>query len=418
MRPISIPESAADQRKQFARAYAVLETGITERGFPGASFGVISKGRLLAVDGIGHFTYGSESNCGRAIESVEPLHRPVTPFTVYDVASLTKVLATTAMAMLLHDRGILDLDEPVGDILPGFVAGMDPGSGKNKVTLKMLLAHSSGLPGYARLFEAHPTPQQMLRACLRMPLEALPGARAEYSDIGFILLGAAIEVLSGQKLASLCMREIFEPLGMTQTRFCPPVNLRDAIPPTECDTTFRQRVVQGEVHDENCYALGGSAGHAGLFSSARDVLRYAECILGGGKTALERRSDTGPSDTEQGGLSANIAGTARLQLFGSQIFRPQTVELFATRQITPAGTSRALGWDTPTKPSSSGKFFSPGSVGHLGYTGTSVWIDRDRELAVVLLTNRTWPGRNRPAASWEAIRRIRPQFHDMVCGAL
>jgi CubicO group peptidase (beta-lactamase class C family) len=384
MLPIAIPESAAEQKKQFAVAYAVLESRIREHALPGAAFGVLSQGKTVALDGVGTFVYPED------IPGLVAGNRPVTPFAIYDLASITKVLATTAVAMLLYDRGVLDLEEPVGEILPGFVIGSEPGGGKSRVTLRMLLAHSSGLPGYARLFESHSTPPQMLRACLQLPLDALPGTRAEYSDIGFILLGTALEVLSGQKLATLCASEIFTPLGMTQTLFCPPVESRLAIPPTENDISFRYRVIQGDVHDENCFALGGATGHAGLFSGARDVLRFAECILGGGKI--------------------NAGET--------QLFQRKTVELFATRQDSPAGTSRALGWDTPTVPSSSGSFFGGSSIGHLGFTGTSLWIDRDREVAVVLLTNRTWPYRNRAMEAAPTFRRIRSLFHDAVMEAI
>jgi CubicO group peptidase (beta-lactamase class C family) len=364
---IAVPESASAGRERFAAARAVIEQSIARRAFPGASWGVWSDGEVVALDAAGRFTYGDTS-------------LPVTPATVFDLASLTKVIATTAAAMLLSDRGVLHLDARLGDILPGFVIGMEPGSGKECVTLRMLLAHSSGLPGYGQLFGQHATPEGMLRACLRLNLEAAPGTRAEYSDLGFILLGKAIEVLSGDLPGRFCAREIFRPLGLESTRFCPPADWRPLIPPTEDDAVWRGRVIQGEVQDENCAALGGVAGHAGLFSNALDVLRFAGCILNDGVTGS-----------------------------GQQLFRPETVGLFATRQSEPPGTSRALGWDTPTEPSSSGQFFGPRSIGHLGYTGTSLWIDPDRNLAVALLTNRTWPDRLS-----KEIQTVRPAFHDAV----
>jgi serine-type D-Ala-D-Ala carboxypeptidase len=299
---------------------------------------------------------------------------------MFDLASVTKVMSTTAIAMLLYDRKILSLDMRVGDILPRFVIGAAPGSGKSYVTLRMLLAHSSGLPAYVRLFEQNHSPDAMLRAALHLPLDAPPNTRAEYSDIGFILLGKALEVLSRETLARLFDHEIAIPLGLQTARFWPPVDMRPQIPPTENDTAIRHRIIQGEVQDENCSALGGAAGHAGLFANALDVLRFADCILADGRTAS-----------------------------GKQLFQPETVKLFATRQTEPAGTTRALGWDTPSTPSSSGKFFSPKSIGHLGYAGTSLWIDPERRLAVVLLTNRTWPDRAN-----DAIRTVRPAFHDAV----
>jgi CubicO group peptidase (beta-lactamase class C family) len=213
-----------------------------------------------------------------------------------------------------------------------------------------------------------------------MPLEAPPGTRAEYSDIGFILLGKALEVLAGDLLARFCHREIFAPLEFTDTYFCPPAPIRSKIPPTGNDTVFRKRVIQGEVNDEHAYVLGGCGGQAGVFATALDVLRFANCILESGRTAN-----------------------------GQQLFQSATVRLFAARQTEPSGTSRALGWDTPTAPSSSGKYFSASSIGHLGYTGTSLWIDPERRLAIVLLTNRTWPDRSN-----KAIQQIRPLFHDAV----
>jgi CubicO group peptidase (beta-lactamase class C family) len=252
----------------------------------------------------------------------------------------------------------------------------------------MLLAHASGLPGYARLFAGAEDREALLDACLRLPLEALPGSRAEYSDPGFILLGRALEVIAGEGLEAFCSREVFTPLGMTSTCFRPPASWRSAVPPTEEDSTFRHRVIQGEVQDENCFVLGGASGHAGLFSNALDPLWFVQCLLG---------HDGDPGRTPQ----------------GQQLFTPEAIQLFTTRTALPPGSSRALGWDTPSAPSSSGKFFSRHSAGHLGYSGTSLWIDFDRRLAIVLLTNRTWPHRQS-----QAIRTVRPAFHDAVMQAL
>jgi CubicO group peptidase (beta-lactamase class C family) len=218
-----------------------------------------------------------------------------------------------------------------------------------------------------------------LRTCLQLPLEAEPGTRVEYSDPGFILLGKALEALIREPLATWARREIFHPLGMAATGFCPPPEARASIPPTEQDTALRHRRIQGEVQDENAWLLGGAAGHAGLFSNVPDLLRFAREIL---STAAD-------------------AGDARL-------LDAATVESFALRQ-PPAGSSRALGWDTPSENSSSGRDFSPHSIGHLGFTGCSLWIDLDARIAVTLLTNRTWPDRQSPL-----IRQARPAFHDAV----
>ena len=351
----------------FSTVRAVLQQAIAQRVFPGAAWGILQRGEILAIEGIGRFTYDDDAPAVQAE-------------TVFDLASVSKVVATTAAAMVLADRDLLHLDTRLGDILPGFVVGAEPGSGNIRVTLRMLLAHSSGLPGYVRLFRDDSTPEALLRDALHLPMEAAPGTRTEYSDIGYILLGKAIEVLSGETLDKFCAKTIFEPLGLRHTTFNPPAEWRSAIPPTERDTSFRKRVIQGEVQDENAWVLGGVAGHAGVFSNVADLLTLARCILENGRR---------PG--------------------GDPIFQAGTVKTFAT----PQSTGRALGWDVPTPPSSSGKYFGPHSIGHLGYAGTSIWIDPDQELAVVLLTNRTWPDRSN-----DAIRQVRPVFHDCVVEAL
>ncbi len=348
-------------------ARAVVERGIAERAFPGAAWGVLRGGEVVTLEAAGRFTYEEDAP-------------PVRPDTVFDLASVTKAVATTAAAMLLVDRGVLDLNARVGDILPGFVVGMEPGSHKERITFRMLLAHTSGLPAYEQLFRYCAGEESLLRAVLTLRLQASPGEQTVYSDPGFILLGKALEVLAGEMLGCLCMREIFAPLGMETTRFCPPPIARQMIPPTENDTWFRGRVIQGEVQDENACMMGGVSGHAGLFSNVRDLLRFAACILADGKSTD-----------------------------GRQIFQPETVAQFAARQ----GDGRALGWDVPAPGGSSGKYFSERSIGHLGYAGTSLWIDREQKLAVALLTNRTWPDRAN-----QAIRQIRPLFHDAVVEGL
>ncbi len=352
--------------ESFPAARDVLEQAIQDRVFPGAAFGVFAQGQVLTTEALGHFTY----------EAGAP---PVRPETIFDLASVSKVVATTATAMLLWERGRLDLHRPVGETLPEFVEAEALGSRKRSVTPTMLLAHSSGLPAYERLYERCSTRAELLDACLRMPLEAAPESRAVYSDIGFIVLGQLLERLAEEPLDAFCRREIFAPLGMTSTQYRPPPEIRSSIPPTGIDVGLRRGTVQGEVHDENCCRLGGIAGHAGLFSNVADVLRFASCILRG----------------------------------GAPVFQREAVSLFTARQSMPPHTSRALGWDTPSAPSSSGQFFSSHSVGHLGYTGTSLWIDREKQIAVALLTNRTYPDAHSESSS-EGIRRVRPRFHDAL----
>jgi CubicO group peptidase (beta-lactamase class C family) len=243
----------------------------------------------------------------------------------------------------------------------------------------MLLAHTSGLPAYEKLFLKFRTRAELLQAAFTTPLAADPATRAVYSDIGFIILGIALERLADESLDRFCQREIFAPLAMTSTTFNPPTEIRAQIPPTANDQNLRNRIIQGEVQDENASILGGVAPHAGLFSTAEDLAKFAHAMLNGGRPIL----------------------------------RPETVSLFTRREPAPPGTSRALGWDTPSTPSQSGKYFSANSFGHLGYTGTSLWIDPTRQLSITLLTNRTWPD-----GSSQAIKQVRPKFHDAVIEAL
>ncbi len=249
---------------RFAAAYRVLEDAVVNQAFPGCVFGVLAGGDVVLKDGLGRFTY-------------DPASPLVTADTVYDVASITKVVATTAAAMLLVQRGEIDLDSPLGELLPGFVAGRAATDPARRVTLKNLLAHNSGLPGYVELFREATTPVALIQACLELPLEAEPGVRAEYSDPGFILLGKALEVRMHEPLDSWVKREVFGPLGMDVTGFCPAPAQRKSIPPTEEDTWFRHRLIQGEVQDENAWVLGGVAGNAGIFSNIADLFEVCGC---------------------------------------------------------------------------------------------------------------------------------------------
>ncbi len=352
-----------DQNDRFGAAFHILEEAIAARSFPAASVAVTHQGNLVALRALGRFTY----------EATSP---PPTPETLFDLASVTKVVATTAMAMVLYQRGLLDLEIPVISIVGEF-AGEDPR--RDDITLRMLLAHSSGLPAYEKLFLRAKTRDELLAAAFTTPLAHNPGEHSAYSDIGFIVLLVALERLADETLDRFCQREVFGPLGMNRTTFNPAPDLHSSIPPTADDRTFRKRIIQGEVQDENASVMGGVAGHAGLFATSGDVALFAHALLRGG----------GP------------------------ILRPETLSVFTKRVSAPEGSSRALGWDTPSSPSQSGKYFSPNSYGHLGYTGTSLWIDPDRQLSITLLTNRTWPD-----CENKAIKQVRPLFHDKIAEAL
>jgi CubicO group peptidase (beta-lactamase class C family) len=347
----------------------LLLGGIADHAFPGAVFGVWHDGATVALEAVGRFTYALDSTAMDAA-------------TIFDLASLTKVVATTALSMRLWQRDALPLDQPVADLLPEF-AGGDPR--KKLVSLEMLLAHTSGLPAQRKLYElpavANATSPEArakaaIAACLAMPLEAEPGARADYSDIGFIVLGEALLQLTGaQNLQDACASEIFGLLPISETGYMPSASLLSRIAPTR-DWTWRHRVLQGEVQDENCAVLGGIAAHAGVFSTCGDLLRFGATLC----TAAD-------------------------------FFAQRTVDFFSTR----VSGSRALGWDTPSNPSQSGRFFSKHSIGHLGYTGTSLWIDLDRRIVVALLTNRVYTEQGPPN---QGIQQVRPMFHDAVMEAL
>jgi CubicO group peptidase (beta-lactamase class C family) len=360
----------ASPQDRFAAAYRVLGEAIAARAFPGCAFGVLTKGEVVLSGALGSFTY----------DATIPA---VAPETVYDVASITKVVSTTASAMLLHQRGLLNLDTLLGDLLPGFVQRRAHRDMARQIKLRHLLAHNSGLPGYVDFFHKETNAEDLFSDCLALPVDAEPGMHVEYSDPGFTLLGKALEVVTGEPLATWAPREIFEPLGLTATCFNPPPEVSGLIPPSEMDPTFRHRRIQGEVQDENAWMLGGATGHAGVFSNVPDLLRFAQEILA---------ADTNSAD--------------------ARIFNAATIELFAKRQ-GPPDSSRALGWDTPSENSSAGRHFSPHSIGHLGFSGCSLWIDLDAGVVITLLTNRTWPDRQS-----QLIRKVRPAFHDAIREAL
>ena len=356
-----VPDFQAQERL-FARAFAILEDAVRQQAFPCASIAVTHGGKLVALKAFGSFTYGDSP--------------PATPETVFDLASVTKVVATATMAAIEFDRGRLALETPLIEVIPEFSSH---DSRRSEVTLRMLLAHSSGLPAYEKLFLRAGTRDRLLKEAFTVPLQHRPGTHSEYSDIGFILLGLGLERIASEPLDRFCQREIFAPLGMATTTFTPPQSWRSKVPPTADDLSFRKRIIQGEVQDENASLMEGVAGHAGLFSTAADLAAFANAMLRGGKPILRR----------------------------------DTLVTFTQRQGEPAGTSRGLGWDTPSAPSQAGRYFSTSAFGHLGYTGTSLWIDPVRQISITLLTNRTWPD-----CTNQAIKQVRPRFHDAVIESL
>ena len=364
--PMTLRSASPAMVKRLKPAYELLDSAVADGAFPG---GVLAVGlhNELAVHPFGRLTRDAKSPA-------------VTGDTIYDVASLTKPIVTTTAIMRLVERGELSLDAPVVRFLPEWAkaAPSDPDpSWRARVTVRMLLLHDSGLPPHRDFFEQAKGRDAVLARVMAEPLVREPGKQIEYSDIGFILLGEIVERLTGDPLDEVA-KDIFTPLDMRDSLFNPPKSLRSHIAPTEYDATYRKRLLQGEVHDENAWALGGVAGHAGLFSTAGDIAEFAQMLLNGGIYAHHR------------------------------ILRRSTIQQFTSRE-TLGGSSRALGWDVPMQPSSSGQYFSAKSYGHTGFTGTSLWIDPERGLFVILLTNRVNPTREN-----EKIRQVRPALHDAV----
>ncbi len=338
----------------------VIDSGIAAGAAPGAVLAVSYRGQ--------RYLYGA----GRL--ALDDPRRP-DGHSIYDLASLTKVVATTTLAMFAVSEGKLDLDAPVQRYLPEF-----RGAGKDRVTVRHLLTHSSGLPADRPIWRQSPDADSALRLVNGTRLDTVPGARMVYSDLGAIVLGEVIEKVYHGRLDRLAARRIFRPLGMVSTGFRPNRRLIPRIAATEYDSAWRKRMVRGEVHDEKAAWLGGVAGHAGLFASAVDLMSFGEWLVASGSAG--GRTD-GP-------------GWKRAILSALPPVRQFVWNEFTRRQDLVPGSSRALGWDTPSQGSSAGHRLSPESFGHTGFTGTSIWIDPTRELVIVLLTNRVHPTRNNP----------------------
>lgn len=350
-----------------------LDSAVAEGAAPGAVLAVTRNGE--------RFIYGTGQ-----LGADEPM-RPG-PDIIYDLASLTKVVGLTTAVMLAVEDHKLDLDAPVQRYVPAFT-----GPDKASVTVRMLLAHASGLPAWKPLFREASTRAEAFALVDTAALETAPGTRDTYSDLGAILLTQIVETIYRERLDWFLERRVFQPLGMTDTGYLPPADWRNRIAPTELDT-MRGRVLRGEVHDENAAVMDGVSGHAGLFSSARDLLTFAEWMIGeDGGTEERKGRESAPSFP----LSVS----------------PSILREFTRRQHLVAGSTRALGWDTPSTGSSAGSMLSASSVGHTGFTGTSLWIDLDRRLAVVLLSNRVNPTRNNPR-----FNPIRGTVADLVMGTL
>lgn len=321
---------------------ATLDRGVADGAFPGAYAAVGTADGVLAEYGAGRLD---------RTDATRPDAR-----TVWDLASLTKVVGTTSAMLQLVAEGRVALDAPVTRYLPEWRV-----SGADAITVGRLLTHSSGLPAWRPLYKEASDSTSALALALATAPDAAPGARYLYSDLNAILLGRIVRAVSGAPLDRYLATRVFAPLGMRDTGFNPPAAERARIAPTEFDP-WRQRQLRGEVHDENAAILGGVSGHAGLFSTGADLARFARAYLAGGT------------------------------LDGSRVFDAATIAAFARVQDSTL-SRRALGWETPTGGNSAGHYLTRSAIGHTGFTGTSLWMDRERGVFVLLLTNRVNPTR-------------------------
>jgi CubicO group peptidase (beta-lactamase class C family) len=365
------PASVGMARDLAARLDSIVSAAIAEGAAPGVALAVGRWGRLIHLRGYGRI-------------DVAPDAPAVTDSTMFDMASLTKVVATTTAAMILEDEGKLDIDATVHSYLPELTD-----TAKARITVRMILTHSGGFEAFAPLWREYRGRAQYLEQINARPLAYAPGDSTVYSDWDFVLMGLIIERITGVPLDQFVASRVWQPLHLRDTGFNPlasgampadsdctaafradhPLLARIAV--TEMDTAYRHTLVHGIVHDENACALGGVAGHAGLFSSARDVAVFCQMLLNGG------------------------------QYGGVRLIEPATVARWTARQSRTS--SRALGWDTLSGRSSAGRYFSPRSFGHTGFTGTSIWVDPERGVFLVLLTNRVDP--TRANMRHEALRR-------------
>jgi CubicO group peptidase (beta-lactamase class C family) len=325
---------------------SVLDRALADSAFPGA-YAVVGDASGTTVEhGVGRLDVVADAPAPDAR-------------TLWDLASLSKVVGTTSAVLQLVGEGRIDPDAPVQRYLPDWT-----GPGKERVLVRHLLAHASGLPAWRPLYKEATSPESAMALVLATQPDGAPGEKYLYSDLNFILLGEAVRRVSGRPLDAYLAERVFGPLGMRDTRYRPPASELARTAPTEFDP-WRQRKVHGEVHDENAFALGGVAGHAGLFSTAADLSRFARAYLNGGV------------------------------LDGRRVFDAATLARF-TRVADSAVSRRALGWEAPTGGNSAGHYLSPRAVGHTGFTGTSLWMDPERGVYVLLLTNRVNPTRQNP----------------------
>lgn len=359
--------NAQNEPKQlfdFSSIDNLITEAVLERTFPGAALIIWKDDSVLFENYYGRFTYENES------ESISEK-------TIFDLASLTKVVATTTAAMICLERNLLSIDDKVKEFIPGFAV-----NGKENITIRNLLLHNSGLPAWKKFYGREMNKTSVLEEIYSSSLEYKTGTKTVYSDLGIITLGKIIEKVSGLSLDNFCRKEIFIPLEMNSTFYNPDDQMKKFCAPTEQDNYWRNKLLQGEVHDETAALLGGVAGHAGLFSTVKDLSNFMSMMMNKGVYKNQR------------------------------IVNAETINIFTNKQSQQS--SRGLGWDTKSeKGSSAGNLFSPNSFGHTGFTGTSIWADPERNLFVVFLTNRVYPSRENTK-----IISFRPKLHDAIINAI
>ena len=340
----------AEVGAETSNLVALLNAAVADSAWPGGVLLAARDGKIFIHEAFGYHTYARQ--------------RPTARDDIFDLASITKVVATTSAVMRLVDSGHIRLDDKVVSYLPKFRGPeREQTRLKSSVTIRHLLTHTSGLPPFRLYYRIPGTVENRLDSIYATPLDTPPETRYNYSDIDLILLGRLVERLTGQALDAYVDSAVFGPLGMNSTCFKPPASLMKRIVPTEVDAEGREGVIHGTVHDGNAFSLGGVAGHAGLFSTAADLAVFSQMMLNKG---IYR---------------------------DSLIFQPETVELFTRRAGLVPGSSRCLGWDSPADEATAGIYASANSFGHNGYTGTSLWIDPDNQIFVILLTNAVHPYR-------------------------
>ena len=369
----------AQQKKyDFSAVDELIDNAIRDRVFPSAVLVVGDSNNIIYQNAYGRLTYDDDA-------------KPTTMNTIYDLASVTKVIATTSSILMLYEESKVDLDAPVAQYIPQFAV-----NNKEDITVRNLLLHNSGLTAWTPFYQMYSTAEEVRNAIYTCSKEYETGTQTIYSDYNAVLLGDIAEKISNIRLDKYCKEFIFLPLGMTDTDYLIPISQNYRIAPTEYDTYWRNELLIGYVHDETAALLEGVSGNAGLFSTGPDLYKFMRMMLKKGRYIDERKT---PVKNKE-----------------EQLFKDESVDLFTTK-VTGLGylNTRAFGWDTRPEPNNKyppqcGYKFSQNCFGHTGYTGTSVWCDKDKNLIIIFLTNRIYPKRGN-----EEIKNIRPKVHDEVC---